>query len=176
MGIIEIENLKKVYTTYERGSSFFDTLKSLFVRKKIEVHALKGISLEIEEGELLGFIGPNGAGKSTTLKILTGVLHPTSGHVSVMGFVPWKQRSSYVGNIGAVFGQKSQLIWDIPPLDSFEMNRAIYSIPKNEYKKRLNLMADLLGVESVIHTCSPSRSWIAGSSGKNQTVRLSCRA
>jgi ABC-2 type transport system ATP-binding protein len=88
MGIIEIENLKKVYTTYERGSSFFDTLKSLFVRKKIEVHALKGISLEIEEGELLGFIGPNGAGKSTTLKILTGVLHPTSGHVSVMGFVP----------------------------------------------------------------------------------------
>lgn len=160
MGIIEIENLKKVYTTYERGSSFFDTLKSLFVRKKIEVHALKGISLEIEEGELLGFIGPNGAGKSTTLKILTGVLHPTSGHVSVMGFVPWKQRSSYVGNIGAVFGQKSQLIWDIPPLDSFEMNRAIYSIPKNEYKKRLNLMADLLGVESVIR--KPTRQLSLG--------------
>lgn len=160
MNIIKIENLKKVYITYERGSSFLETIKSLFVRKKIEVHALKGVSLEIEEGELLGLIGPNGAGKSTTLKILTGVLHPTSGHANVMGFTPWKQRSAYVGNIGAVFGQKSQLIWDIPPVDSFEMNRAIYSIPKNEYKRRLDMMVSLLDVESVIR--KPTRQLSLG--------------
>lgn len=150
MGIINISNLKKTYVTYERGSTFIDTLKSLFARKSIEIDALKGITMNVDEGELLGFLGPNGAGKSTTLKILTGVLFPTSGEVDIMGYVPWRQRKAYVSNIGAVFGQKSQLVWDIPPMDSFEMNRAIYGIPAKDYKHRLSEMVAMLDLESII--------------------------
>ncbi len=160
MDIIRIENLVKTYTTYERGSSFIDTLKSLFVRKSIEIQALKGISLNVGEGELLGFLGPNGAGKSTTLKILTGVLFPTSGKADVMGFTPWKQRKAYVGNIGAVFGQKSQLIWDIPPMDSFEMNKAIYGINSSDFKSRLNEMVEILDLQNIIR--KPTRQLSLG--------------
>ncbi len=144
--IIKINALRKTYVTHERGSSFIDSLKSLIKRKIIQVEALKGISFNVEEGEMLGLLGPNGAGKSTILKILTGVLYPTSGEVEVMGYVPWIKRKQYVAGIGAVFGQKSQLIWDIPPLDSFEMNRVIYDIPARLYKERLWGMVELLEV------------------------------
>lgn len=150
MKIISIHGLKKNYLTHERGSSFADAVKSLFVRKTILVEALKNISFDVEEGEILGFLGPNGAGKSTTLKILTGVLYPTSGDADILGYNPWRQRKAYVSKIGAVFGQKSQLIWDIPPLDSFEMNKAIYDIPTSIYKERLSRMVELLEVGGVI--------------------------
>ncbi len=160
MDIIHIEELRKTYTTYERGSTFIDTLKSLFVRKSIEIEALKGITLSIREGELLGFLGPNGAGKSTTLKILTGVLFPTSGKADVMGFTPWRQRKAYVANIGAVFGQKSQLIWDIPPMDSFEMNKAIYGISSADFKRRLDEMVEMLGLQNIIR--KPTRQLSLG--------------
>lgn len=123
--MIEVQNLKKIYTTYERGHSLKEAVLSLFKRKTVEVHAVKGLTFQVEAGEIVGFLGPNGAGKSTTLKMLTGVLHPTSGEVRIMEFTPWKQRK----NIGAVFGQKSQLLWDIPPIDAFYMNKAIYGIP-----------------------------------------------
>lgn len=168
MGIINIQELTKTYTTYERGSTFLDTVKSLFVRKKIYMEALKGISLDIGEGELIGFLGPNGAGKSTTLKILTGVLYPTSGRVDIMGYTPWLQRKAYVSNIGAVFGQKSQLIWDIPPMDSFEMNRAIYGIPAIDYKRRLNGMIEMLSIESIVH--KPTRQLSLGERMKCEFV------
>lgn len=168
MGIIHIQELKKTYTTYERGSTFLDTVKSLFVRKKIYMEALKGISLDIGEGELIGFLGPNGAGKSTTLKILTGVLYPTSGNVDIMGYTPWLHRKAYVSNIGAVFGQKSQLIWDIPPMDSFEMNRAIYGIPTADYKRRLNDMIEMLSIENIIH--KPTRQLSLGERMKCEFV------
>lgn len=148
---IEIKDLTKTYTTYERGTSFKEIIKSLFNRKKIYVQALNKINFNIEKGEVVGFIGPNGAGKSTAIKILTGILHPTSGDVKILGYTPWKNRKKYVGNIGAVFGQKSQLIWDIPPLDSFQMNRAIYNIPKDEFKKRLKNMTEIFGVEQLIY-------------------------
>ncbi|MDD4296116.1 MAG: ATP-binding cassette domain-containing protein [Ruminiclostridium sp.] len=160
MNIMTVEDLKKTYKTYERGSSFIETLKSLVVRETIIIEALKGISFNVEDGELLGLIGPNGAGKSTTMKILTGVLYPTSGEVNIMGFTPWRQRKNYVSEIGAVFGQKSQLIWDIPPVDSFEMNRAIYAIPRQEFKKRLGLMVEILNVESVVR--KPTRQLSLG--------------
>lgn len=101
----------------------------------------------IGKGELVGFIGLNGAGKSTTLKILTGVLYPSEGEVDVMGFCPWKQRQKYVSHIEAVFGQKSQLVWDIPPLDSFLMNQAIYRIPKTDFSERLNNLTNMLEVQ-----------------------------
>ena len=148
--IIKVQNLKKTYKTYNRGNSFAESVKSLFHRKVINVNALKGIDFTIEKGELVALLGPNGAGKSTALKILTGVLYPTSGDVSVMGYVPWKERKKYVAHIGAVFGQKSQLIWDIPPLDSFCLNRAIYSIPNADFKANLDSMVEMLDVGSII--------------------------
>ena len=143
---IQIKNLIKNYETYKRGHTFKETVKSLFKREKVEVKAVKNISLDISQGELVGYIGPNGAGKSTTLKILTGILYPTSGEVSVLGYTPWKERKKYVQHIGAVFGQKSQLIWDIPPIDAFYMNQAIYGIDKKVFKERLNDLSQMLGV------------------------------
>ena len=160
MKIIQVRDLRKTYLTYERGSSFLETVKSLVVRKPIAIDAVKGITFNVEQGELLGFLGPNGAGKSTTLKILTGVLFPTAGEVDILGFTPWRQRRKYVANIGAVFGQKSQLIWDIPPLDSFIMNKAIYEITDSDFKKRLEEMINLLGVEGVIR--KPTRQLSLG--------------
>ena len=160
MKIIKIKGLSKTYLTHERGSSFLDSLKSLVNRKLIKVEALKDISFDVDEGEILGLLGPNGAGKSTTLKILTGVLYPTSGEAEIMGYVPWLKRKQYVAGIGAVFGQKSQLIWDIPPLDSFEMNRVIYDIPSRQYKERLSRMIDLLEVGG--HVKKPTRQLSLG--------------
>ena len=158
--IIDVRELRKTFITYERGEHFRDVLKSLVKRKQVEIKAVDGISFQLDEGELVGFLGPNGAGKSTTLKVLTGILHPTSGEVNIMGFVPWKQRRQYVGNIGAVFGQKSQLILDIPPLDAFMMNRAIYQVPKADFKRRLDLMVELLEVGNQIH--QPTRGLSLG--------------
>ncbi len=148
--MIKIENLKKTYITYKRGTSFGEVLKSMFVRKKVPVEALKGITLSIEKGELIGLLGPNGAGKSTMIKILTGILHPTSGTAWCLGYVPWKARRTYVARIGAVFGQKSQLVFDIPPVDSFYMNKAIYNIPKADYEHNLKRMTEMLDAGDII--------------------------
>ncbi|MFD2611200.1 ABC transporter ATP-binding protein [Paenibacillus gansuensis] len=147
--MIEVRGLRKSYKTYERGHTLADAFKSLFYRKPIEVEAVKDISFQVGQGEIIGFLGPNGAGKSTTLKILTGVLHPTSGEVNIMGYVPWKQRKPYVANIGAVFGQKSQLLWDIPPLDAFYMNKAIYGLSEASFRSTLDDLVQLLEVENV---------------------------
>jgi ABC-2 type transport system ATP-binding protein len=111
---------------------------------------VKEISFTISAGEMVGFLGPNGAGKSTTLKMLTGVLHPTAGEATILGFTPWKMRKKYVGRIGAVFGQKSQLLWDIPPLDAFHMNKAIYNIPEEAFERTLDELVTLLSAEDII--------------------------
>lgn len=158
--MIKVEKLTKTYTSYERGGTLREALKSLIIRKKKIVEALKGVSFEIGEGELIGFLGPNGAGKSTTLKILTGILYPTSGSVEVMGYVPWKDRRKYVANIGAVFGQKSQLLFDIPPLDSFYLNQSIYNIPDQVFKKTMNEMVEMLELESIVR--KPTRQLSLG--------------
>src|SRR5690554_2193380 len=158
--LIEVENLAKTYKSYQRGNTFGEAVKSLFVRKPLYIPALKEISFSIDQGELLGFLGPNGAGKSTTLKILTGVLHPSSGSVRIMGYTPWRDRRKYVANIGAVFGQKSQLLWDIPPVDAFYLNKAIYSIPEREFKKTMDQMVELLGVGELIR--KPTRQLSLG--------------
>ncbi|MEJ6951478.1 ABC transporter ATP-binding protein [Natronospora cellulosivora (SeqCode)] len=148
--IIDVKDLNKTYKSYQRENNFLATLKSIFYRKTDYIEAVKGISFSIDKGELIGFIGPNGAGKSTTLKILTGVLYPSSGDVNIMGYTPWKNRKKYVSRIGAVFGQKSQLIWDIPPIDAFYMNKAIYNIADKEFANNMNRLVDLLGVEEII--------------------------
>ncbi len=149
--IIEVTNLTKTYDTYKRGSGFKETIKSFFKREHITVNAVDNISFSIEEGEIIGLLGPNGAGKSTTIKMLTGALFPTSGNIDVMGYSPSKNRLSYVHQMGAVFGQKSQLIWDIPPLDSFHMNKAIYNIKEGDFKERLDQLVELFDIEEVIH-------------------------
>lgn len=151
MTVIKVEELTRSYTTYKRGSGFKETVKSFFRREKVTVNAVDGISFEIEKGSICGILGPNGAGKSTTIKMLCGALFPTSGSIDVMGFSPAKDRERYVRRIGAVFGQRSQLIWDIPPVDSFAMNKAIYGISDSDYKKRLDEMTEMFGVEEVIY-------------------------
>lgn len=151
MSIITVENLVKAYTTYRRGSGFGETMKSFFKRTVVEIKAVDDISFQIEEGSICGILGPNGAGKSTTIKMLCGALYPTSGSIDVMGYSPAKDRVKYVHKIGAVFGQKSQLIWDIPPVDSFAMNKAIYDIGNEDYKKRLKDMTELFDIGEVIH-------------------------
>ena len=160
MSIIKVDKLTKTYTTYERGGTFREALKSLIIRKMKRVEALKAVSFEVGEGELIGFLGPNGAGKSTTLKILTGILFPTSGSVEIMGYVPWKDRRKYVANIGAVFGQKSQLLFDIPPLDSFLLNQSIYNIPEQPFRKTMNEMVEMLDLEKIVR--KPTRQLSLG--------------
>jgi len=157
---INVENLVKIYKSYQRGNTFREALKSLVVRKPLYIHALKGVSFQIGQGELVGFLGPNGAGKSTTLKILTGILYPTSGRVEIMGYTPWKDRKKYVAKIGAVFGQKSQLVWDIPPIDAFYLNKEIYAIPEREFKRTMDEMVELLDLADLIR--KPTRQLSLG--------------
>lgn len=168
MYMIKVDNLTKTYTSYERGGTFREALKSLVIRKKKKVEALKSVSFEIKEGELIGFLGPNGAGKSTTLKILTGILYPTSGSVEIMGYIPWKDRRKYVGNIGAVFGQKSQLLFDIPPLDSFLLNQSIYNIPEKAFRETMDEMVEMLELENIIR--KPTRQLSLGERMKCEFV------
>jgi ABC-2 type transport system ATP-binding protein len=149
MSII-VENLCKTYHSYQRGSTFGSILSSLFKRKYQDTVAVNNICFTITRGELVGFLGPNGAGKSTTLKMLSGIMHPTSGKATVLGYTPWRQRQQYVANIGAVFGQKSQLLWDIPPLDAFQLNKAIYNIPTASYKATLDQLVSLLDLSAII--------------------------
>lgn len=151
MAIITVEDLVKSYITYKRGSGFRETMKSFFKRQAVEVQAVDHVSFEIEQGSICGILGPNGAGKSTIIKMLCGALYPTSGRIDVMGYSPAKDRAKYVHRIGAVFGQKSQLIWDIPPIDSFAMNKAIYNIGNEDYQRRLADMTELFEIGEVIH-------------------------
>src|SRR5215471_3770751 len=151
MQIIKVKDLCKTYTTYKRGSGFRETVQSFFKREKVIVKAVDNVSFNVEEGAVCGILGPNGAGKSTTIKMLCGALYPTSGEIKALNFSPCADRKKYVREIGAVFGQRSQLVWDIPPIDSFNMNRAIYGIPLAEYKTRLDELAQMFEIEEVMH-------------------------
>ncbi|MDR2045359.1 MAG: ATP-binding cassette domain-containing protein [Clostridium sp.] len=150
MSVIEVLDVTKTYTTYGRGSSFRETLESFFRREKGKVKAVDKVSLSIDEGEICGLIGPDGAGKSTMIKLLCGALFPTDGQINSLGFWPAQDRAAYVGHIGAVFGHSSQLIRELPPVDSFAMNQAIYGISDADYRRRLNEMTEILGVAEVI--------------------------
>lgn len=136
----------------KRSSGLKATLGALFKREYVDIEALKNISFEIQKGEIVGYIGPNGAGKSTTIKIMSGILLPDSGRCEVLGYIPWHNRVRYVKNIGVVFGQRSQLFWDIPPIDSFELLKDIYKIPTQQYKKNLNELTETLNIGPVLET------------------------
>lgn len=149
--IITVKHLTKKYVTYKRGSGFKESLKSFIKRQKVHVTAVDDISFEIEEGDIVGMLGPNGAGKSTTIKMLAGTLYPSEGDITVMGYAPNKERVQYVKEMGAVFGQKSQLIFDIPPIDSFRLNKAIYDISDEDYEERLEYLTALLDLGDKIN-------------------------
>src|SRR5512136_707334 len=141
---IHVRNLCKVYSVSEREAGVLAALASLVHRKKKEVKAVDGISFDLEPGEIVGFLGPNGAGKTTTLKMLSGLLHPTSGEMSVLGYVPWKRDRDFLRQITLVMGQRNQLVWDIPAIDSFELNRAVYRVPAADYRRTLDELTALL--------------------------------
>lgn len=147
---ITVQHLRKAYTIYEREGGLFAAMRGLARRKIRKVVAVDDLSLSIAPGEIVGFLGPNGAGKTTTLKMLSGLLHPTSGTVQVLGYQPWKREKAYLGQIAMIMGQRNQLIWDIPPLDSFELNRAIYQIPLADYRRSLQELTELLDLGSLL--------------------------
>jgi ABC-2 type transport system ATP-binding protein len=146
---IKVRGLKKNYKTYKKDEGLLASVRSLFKREYAIKHALKSINFDIAKGEVMGLIGPNGAGKSTAIKVLCGILHPTSGEVNCLGFVPWSDRIAYAKNFGVVFGQKSQLDWDLPPNDTYHLIKVLYDIPESTFKKRLNEMLKLLAAEEI---------------------------
>ena len=149
--IIEFKEISKDFKISVKNKDKKKPLLNLFRREKKIIKALSQVSFEIEEGDIVGYIGPNGAGKSTTIKIMSGILTPTSGECSIMGQTPWKDRKKYVKNIGVVFGQRSQLWWDVPVIDSFELLKDIYKIPTAEYNETLNDLTDALNLEELLN-------------------------
>jgi len=148
---IIVEGLIKNFEVTEKEKGIRGTISSLFSPKKKTVRALKGVSFTIERGELVGFIGPNGAGKTTTLKILSGLIYPSSGFTQVEGFNPWDRKPEFLKKISLVMGQKNQLWWDLPAIETFDLNRVIYEIPERAYKERLNELVSLLEVGKLLN-------------------------
>ena len=158
--MITMENVGKSYKVAKRNAGFGEAVKSLFHREYETIHALKNVSFTIADGEMVGYIGPNGAGKSSTIKILSGILTPDGGTVLVDGRVPYKDRIHHVQNIGVVFGQRSQLWWDVPVIDSFELLRDIYSISPQKYQQNLEELTELLNLKELLR--SPTRQLSLG--------------
>lgn len=158
--MIQAEHLQKTFRVQKRNAGFKNAAKAFFSREYEEIHALNDVSFRIEDGEAVGYIGPNGAGKSSTIKILSGILTPDSGTCVIDGRVPWKDRRAHVSQIGVVFGQRSQLWWDVPVIDSFELIRDIYAVAEDVYKRNLRDLTDLLNLSEILKT--PARSLSLG--------------
>ncbi len=158
--MITMENVCKSYKIAKRNAGFREACKALFHREYEEIHALNNVSFTINDGEMVGYIGPNGAGKSSTIKILSGILTPDSGTVLVDGRIPYKNRIEHVREIGVVFGQRSQLWWDVPVIDSFELLKDIYSISDSLYKQSLEELTELLNLSELLR--SPARQLSLG--------------
>ncbi|MCI3920866.1 ATP-binding cassette domain-containing protein [Paenibacillus sp. TRM 82003] len=150
--LITLEGISKTFRVAKRSAGLGQAVKSLFVREYKDHEALKNISFAIREGEIVGYIGPNGAGKSTTIKVMSGILVPDRGACRIMGYTPWKERTAYVRNIGVVFGQRSQLWWDVPVIDSFELLRDIYVIKPDAYRRQLAMLTETLALGDLLHT------------------------
>jgi ABC-2 type transport system ATP-binding protein len=145
-----VQDLRKIFVVPTREAGMRAALRSLVRREHRDVKAVDGISFAIEPGEIVGFLGPNGAGKTTTLKMLAGLLYPTSGEVSVLGHVPWRRRQEFLEAITLVMGNRNQLNWDIPAADSFEMNRAIYGLPRRQFRETLEELVEILEIGDVV--------------------------
>jgi ABC-2 type transport system ATP-binding protein len=158
--MIEFQNINKTYSVAKRQAGLGNAMKALFSREYELVRALKDVSFTIQDGEMVGYIGPNGAGKSTTIKIMCGVLTPNSGKCVINGRTPWKQRVAHVREIGVVFGQRSQLWWDVPVIDSFELVRDMYKVDEKLYKNNLDELSELLDLSELLKT--PARNLSLG--------------
>jgi viologen exporter family transport system ATP-binding protein len=152
MPIIQTRELRKVFRAVKRYPGAIGALRTLFSREHVDRVAVEGVTMSLEAGELVGYIGPNGAGKSTTIKMLTGILVPTSGEVVVAGLVPYRERKRNARNIGVVFGQRSQLYWDLPLIESFELLRAIYNVPRPRYKENMARFTEMLEMGDFLST------------------------
>jgi len=150
MSTIQVKNLTRTFQIFDKKPGLGASIKSIFYRPQRTVHAVENVSFEIKQGELVGFIGPNGAGKTTTLKCLSGLLYPSSGNISVLGFKPSDRKYEYLNQIGFVMGQKNQLWWDIPPQETFLLNKAIYNISDTDYQKRLDFFIKTLDIGDII--------------------------
>jgi ABC-2 type transport system ATP-binding protein len=142
--VIHVRDLCKTFVIHQREAGVLAALQSLVRRREEQVKAVDGITFDVAPGEVVGFLGPNGAGKTTTLKMLSGLLYPTAGEVTVLGYQPWKREKAFLRQITLVMGQRNQLVWDIPAIDSFELNRAIYRIPQADYRQTLDELVNLL--------------------------------
>lgn len=150
--MIKVENLKKSFRVHRKEPGFLGSLKGLFNRKWEDKNALKGVNLEIGAGEIVGLVGANGAGKTTLVKLLAGIVHPTSGFASVMGHTPWERNNQFRRQIALIMGQKAQLWWDLPAADCFILLREIYRLPENDYRDSLAQLTSALGVEKQLNT------------------------
>ncbi len=158
--MIQVSHLRKTFRVARRGAGFSQAVKALFRREYEEIHALDDLSFTIRDGEMVGYIGPNGAGKSSTIKVLSGILTPDSGQCLVNGRTPWKDRVAHVKEIGVVFGQRTQLWWDVPVADSFELLKEIYTVPAAIYRENLEELTQLLDLGDLLHT--PARQLSLG--------------
>src|SRR5438067_10639789 len=146
MPIIQTDNLVKIYRVFQKKPGLRGAISGLFRREYKEVRAVDGVSVTVEPGEMVAFLGPNGAGKTTTLKMLSGLLFPTSGTATVLGFTPWDRADAFRRRFALVMRQKNQLWWDLPAADSFQLHREIYSLPPAEFTRTLDNLTDLFGV------------------------------
>src|SRR6266496_4170311 len=146
MPVIEVEGLTKSFRTYKKQPGLAGAIRGLFHREYEMTLAVKDINFAIEEGELVGFLGPNGAGKTTTLKMLSGLLYPTSGAARVLGYVPWERKDGYRRQFALLLGQKNQLWWDLPARESLELNGKIYGIPRRDFDRRMSELTELLRI------------------------------
>ena len=149
---IHVRQLTKVYRTYQKEPGFFGALKGLAQRRYKETAAAKGVSFDVNEGELVGFLGPNGAGKTTVLKMLSGLLYPTSGEATVLGYTPWRRQNDFKRQFALVLGQKNQLWWDLPAAESLELNRVIYGLDRAGAQRTIDELTDLLDVRDKLDT------------------------
>ncbi|HET8527445.1 MAG TPA: ATP-binding cassette domain-containing protein [Gaiellaceae bacterium] len=167
-GVVHVDSLRKVFKVPEREAGLRASVRSLYARRWREVRAVDGVSFELQPGEVVGFLGPNGAGKTTTLKMLSGLLHPSGGDVRVLGHVPWKRERDYLRRITLVMGNRNQLQWDLPALDSFELNRAIYRLPRPEFARTRDELIELLDIGDLVR--KPVRQLSLGERMKVEVV------
>lgn len=158
--MIELNGICKTFRVARRNAGFSEAAKALFKKEYTYVHALQDVSFTVQDGEMVGYIGPNGAGKSSTVKIMSGVLTPDSGSCTINGRIPWKERVAHVQEIGVVFGQRSQLWWDVPIIDSFELLRDIYRVDADSYRRTLARLTELLDLGELLRT--PARQLSLG--------------
>jgi ABC-2 type transport system ATP-binding protein len=168
MPIIQATDLTKIYRVFQKKEGLLGAVRGLFRREYKEVRAVDGVSFTIEPGEMVAFLGPNGAGKTTTLKMLSGLIYPTSGSAQVLGFVPWERADAFRRRFSLVMGQKNQLWWDLPAADSFQLHREIYSLPASDFERTLGELTEMFGVKEL--TRQPVRELSLGERMKMELI------